>query len=215
MILAQIDLHRDLTFAQADEMQQEALTRVSSGGEAEILFFELQKAVTAGMGISDQEIKSELLDPELKVSKIRRGGRLTVHGPGQLVVFPVLPIQRWQINLHDTLSLYQSWIITWLHKYSISGHLRPGLTGVWIKLEQEFRKISSIGIGMKKGVTQHGISINIEDTSNLFASIIPCGNAIDKTISLRELRQEIPSLEQIARELMETFTTMDLYAPSK
>lgn len=169
----------------------------------------MQPAVTAGMGINGDDISREAKNiPPDQIFRIRRGGRLTAHGPGQLVIYPILPLRHWKLNLHQTLDLYQEWIILWLSRFKLQGLRRPGWTGVWLEKNGHFSKISAMGIGLRHGVSLHGISINIKNTKKLFESIIPCGNFEDGVIDLYEAAsqiQNLPDMEEASVGLREDF----------
>ena len=101
-----------------------------------------------------------------------RGGRVTYHGPGQLVGYPVMSLSPYGDDVHDYVRRMERVIIESLRAYGIDVGLIAGLTGVWTP---ERRKIASIGVHVSRGVTTHGFAINVNNDLQPFEWIIPCG----------------------------------------
>lgn len=112
-------------------------------------------------------------DHHVKVVRIERGGEVTYHGPGQLVVYPILDLRGYKQDIHWYLRALEECILLALHKCGITHAYREdNLTGIWI----QGKKVAAVGIKIKRWITMHGISINVE-TSSLehFNGIVPCG----------------------------------------
>ncbi|HNX81254.1 MAG TPA: lipoyl(octanoyl) transferase LipB [Candidatus Omnitrophota bacterium] len=108
----------------------------------------------------------------IEVLGIDRGGDVTYHGPGQLVVYPIFPLDIVGRDLHRYLRNLEEVILRFLSSFGIPAQRRPGLTGVWI----EDKKIASVGISVRRWVSFHGFSINIEDRGlSGYRFIRPCG----------------------------------------
>jgi len=102
---------------------------------------------------------------------INRGGQATYHGPGQLMGYPIIDLRRCGQDLHRYLRWLEQLLIELLANYGITAWQREALTGVWI----EHRKIASIGVGVRHGVTMHGFALNVCGDLSPFNYIIPCG----------------------------------------
>jgi lipoyl(octanoyl) transferase len=102
---------------------------------------------------------------------INRGGQATFHGPGQLIGYPIVDLQRYGQDLHHYLRWLEQLLIELLEHYHISAMRRDGLTGVWMG----DRKIASIGIGVRHWITMHGFALNVCGDLAPFSHIIPCG----------------------------------------
>lgn len=125
----------------------------------------------------------------ISVIDVDRGGDITFHSPGQLVIYPILDLKKKVKDLHKYLRSLEEAAINFLQKYAISGKRVPGATGVWVMDE----KIASIGIAAKDWVTYHGLSININNDTRFFSMINPCGVKGLKVTSLEEvLGQKVP-----------------------
>ena len=101
-----------------------------------------------------------------------RGGRVTYHGPGQLVGYPVMSLRPYRDDVHDYIRRMERVIIAALARYGIEAGPIEGLTGVWTP---ERRKIASIGVHVSRGITTHGFAINVNNDLQPFEWIVPCG----------------------------------------
>jgi lipoyl(octanoyl) transferase len=129
--------------------------------------------------------------------RIDRGGDVTFHGPGQLVAYPI-------VELHDPLDLrryvraLESAIIGTAGAFGVEAHRIEGLTGVWVGGE---RKLAAIGVRVKRGVTTHGLALNVNTDLGWFAEMVPCGIHDKEVTSLaRELGRPVP-MEEVEERL--------------
>ena len=107
----------------------------------------------------------------IKVLRVDRGGDITFHGPGQLVIYPIVDLRNRGSDLHQYLRLLEEIAITSLRRYSVAGERVSGKTGIWV----ERKKIGSVGIAASNWVTFHGLSINVNVDLRFFKMINPCG----------------------------------------
>ncbi|WP_185882625.1 lipoyl(octanoyl) transferase LipB [Blattabacterium cuenoti] len=137
-----------------------------------------------------------------------RGGDITYHGPGQLVIYPILDMDYFFPDIHKYLRCLEIMIIHFLKYYGIKGQILQGKTGVWLLNENsgKIKKICSIGIRMSRWVTMHGIAININTNLRYFDHIIPCGIKNKKMTSLKEeLKQEHMSFSEAKNIVKQSF----------
>ncbi len=120
--------------------------------------------------------------------RIERGGDITFHGPGQLVAYPIIDLQRHHLGVKDYVNMLEEAVIRTIAHYGITGERVEGATGVWIDkgLPGE-RKICAIGVKCTRFVTMHGLALNINTDLHYFGAINPCG-FIDKGVT--SVRQE-------------------------
>jgi lipoyl(octanoyl) transferase len=112
--------------------------------------------------------------------KINRGGDITYHGPGQLVAYPILDLDKLFTDVHKYVRLLEETVIQVLHYYMIDGQRIDGLTGVWLDSNsKKARKICAIGVHLSRWVSLHGLAFNINSDLKYFNHIIPCGIASD------------------------------------
>jgi lipoate-protein ligase B len=109
--------------------------------------------------------------PEVPVVRVSRGGQVTYHGPGQIVGYPILKLEGKSRDVAKYLRALEAAMIAALARCGIEARARAGLTGVWIGP----RKIASIGVGIRRWVTYHGLALNVCPDLSYFESIVPCG----------------------------------------
>lgn len=136
---------------------------------------------------------ANLLLPEARLSEIgatyyhiNRGGDITYHGPGQLVVYPILDLDHFKADIHWFMRTMEEAVIQTLAHFHIKATRIEKLTGVW--LENPPRKICAMGVKMSRWVTMHGLALNVNPTLNYFTNIVPCGIQ-DKAVT--SMQQEL------------------------
>tara|TARA_B110000285_G_scaffold57645_1_gene65868 strand:+ start:1550 stop:2242 length:693 start_codon:yes stop_codon:yes gene_type:complete len=118
--------------------------------------------------------------------KINRGGDITYHGPGQMVVYPILDLDHFFSDIHKYLRFLEESVIQTLKVYGVAASRVDGLTGVWIDGDTpRARKICAIGVKSSRWVTMHGIGFNVNSDLSYFSHIIPCGIQ-DKSVTSME-----------------------------
>lgn len=137
-----------------------------------------------------------------------RGGDVTYHGPGQLVVYPIVDLERLGIRIHEWIRLLEQAIIDTLEGFGISAGRDPGATGVWVgrgpgdEDGQGGRKIAAIGVRVSRWVTMHGLALNVDPDLAHFDLIVPCGLAGRPVTSIaRERPGTSPTIQEVAAEL--------------
>ncbi|MDG1841124.1 MAG: lipoyl(octanoyl) transferase LipB [Crocinitomicaceae bacterium] len=140
-----------------------------------------------------------LKEKEAVFYKTNRGGDITYHGPGQLVVYPIFDLEQFFTDIHKYMRFLEESVIKTLEVYNIKGERSQGLTGVWIQpQEPHARKICAMGVKSSRWVTMHGIGFNIHPNLSYFENIIPCGITDKNVTSLsQELDKEITTKEVI------------------
>ena len=143
-----------------------------------------------------------LLDPgQAPVHRVGRGGEVTFHGPGQLVGYPILDLKQHGRDVHRYLRLLEDVIIATLAEWDIAATRRNGLTGVWVGTD----KIASIGIGVRRWVTFHGLGLNVNTDLSYFSAIVPCGLPGVRMTSMQELLKAALPLDTVQSTLVRSF----------
>jgi lipoyl(octanoyl) transferase len=157
-----------------------------------LILTEHQPVITLGKAGS---LKNLLYDPEyvksqgIQFYQIDRGGDITFHGPGQLVGYPILNLERFKKDIHWYLRALEEVVIQTLALLKISANRIKGLTGVWVNN----RKICAIGIKTSRWVTMHGFALNVDLPLDYFNYIIPCGlNDKGITSVAEQMKNKIP-----------------------
>ncbi len=165
-------------------------------------FLEHPPLYTAGTSA----VERDLLTDRFPVYKTGRGGQYTYHGPGQRVVYLVLPLKQFQEtpDLRAYIAFLEGWIIAALEHFGIEGVIRKGRVGVWVPGEPD-RKIAAIGVRVRKWVAYHGIALNVDPDLSHFEGIVPCGLRDFGVTSLREVLGRPVSMEEADAALQSTF----------
>lgn len=139
--------------------------------------------------------------------KINRGGDITYHGPGQLVGYPIIDLEHYQIGVREYIEKMEDAIIETIAEYGLIGGRKEGATGVWLESEHKVRarKICAIGVRVSRYVTMHGFALNVNTDMRYFNYINPCGfNSFGVTSIQQELQTEIP-MEDVKKLIKEKF----------
>ncbi len=139
-----------------------------------LLLLEHPPVFTMGKSGDDRHL---VAPGDAEVVHIDRGGDVTYHGPGQLVVYFLLDLDRFYRDLHRFMRDLEEVVLQTLQKYGIEGFRVPGRTGVWVDTEGLERKICAFGIHASRWVTTHGLALNVNPDLNYFNRITPCGIA--------------------------------------
>ncbi len=159
-----------------------------------------------------------LKEKEAKFYKINRGGDITYHGPGQLVVYPILDLENFFTDIHKYMRFLEEAVIQTLAEFGIVAGRVDGFTGVWLpennqtgKLE---RKICAMGVKASRWVTMHGLALNVNVDLNYFSNIIACGIEDKPVTSMQaELNKEIliDEVSEVLKEKLLDLFEMKLY----
>ena len=136
---------------------------------------------------------AELINPlDFPVYEAGRGGRYTYHGPGQRVGYLMLDLEKRGRDVRRLVHSLEEWIITALAELGINAHRAPGRIGIWVGEGQRESKIAALGIRVKRWVTLHGFSINVDPDLTHFGGIVPCGISEFGVTSLAAEGKELP-----------------------
>lgn len=173
----------------------EARAEAIAAGRAEELVWLVEHPPLYTSGTSARI--EDLTDPErFPVYEARRGGQYTYHGPGQRVAYVMLDLGRRGRDVRAFVQQLEHWVIAALAEFNVTGHIREGRVGVWVERPEKPRapdgaiceeKIAAIGIRLRKWVSFHGISVNVEPDLEHFSGIVPCGIRAHGVTSLVDL----------------------------
>lgn len=156
--------------------------------------------------ISEAELKKK----NATFHKINRGGDITYHGPGQLVMYPILDLDNFFTDIHKYLRFLEEAVILTLEEYGLKTSRSEGETGVWLDVGTPFaRKICAMGVRASRWVTMHGLALNVNADLGYFDNIIPCGIRGKAVTSLNvELGKETISMAEVEEKLLRHFKTL-------
>ena len=166
-----------------------------------ILIVEHPPVITLGARLNANKllvVPEQLLQKGIDIVNIRRGGGATAHNPGQLVFYPILNLQHLGLGINEYIRELETIGIELLKQLCVCSTRRKGYPGLWIGnnsqskiVNRQFKKVASIGVRVSKGVTYHGMAINIQNDLSIFDLIVPCGlDGIEMTSVLKETGNE-------------------------
>ena len=130
--------------------------------------------------------------------KINRGGDITFHGPGQLVIYPIFDLDNFFTDIHKYLRFLEEVVILVLKNYGLIGERLVGSTGVWLDVNKNPRKICAMGVRASRWVTMHGLAFNISVNLDRFSGIVPCGISDKSVTSLNKELKTPPLFEDVS-----------------
>ena len=143
---------------------------------------------------------SELLAARgVAVRDTDRGGDITFHGPGQLVAYPIIPLNVYGMGLHDYMRFLEQVVIDLLASFNVQGHRLEGATGVWVEgADRTARaKICAMGVKLRRWVSFHGLALNVTTDLSYFDLINPCGLGLPVTSLAKELGSACPEISLV------------------
>ena len=151
-----------------------------------IWFLEHPAIFTGGSGYKE----SEILDKSILITKTSRGGKITWHGPGQLICYFVIDLNKRKKDIRNFVKIVEQSIIKTLDEFNINSESDRKNIGIWHKSEKNINKIGAIGIRVKKWIAYHGFSINISNQLTEYKKIIPCGINDRGVTNLIEIKKQ-------------------------
>ena len=148
--------------------------------------------------------ESEILDKSINFTKTNRGGKITYHGPGQLVFYFVIDLNKRGKNIKKLITVIENTIIKTLKSYNINCFADRKNIGIWHKNKSgQINKIAAIGIKVRKWIAYHGFSINIKNDLDAYKKIIPCGIKNRGVINLNRIKKQ--NYKNIKKDLIKNF----------
>ena len=185
---------KPVNYTKALRLLEKRVKKVNAGGTELVWFLEHPLTYTAGI----RSKKEEILDSSIEIVKTNRGGKITLHNPGQQIVYFVLDLNRRKKDIRNLVRQIENAIIKFLKIYNIESYADKKDIGIWVKK----KKIAAIGIRVSRWVAYHGFSINIKNNLEDYKRIIPCGLNNTKITSLKN-EKIIPS--NITKNLKKIF----------
>jgi lipoyl(octanoyl) transferase len=178
-----------VAYPEAVAVMEERVARIAEGTEPELVWLvEHPPLYTAGTSAQP----ADLLSPDrFPVFESGRGGQYTYHGPGQRVAYVMLDLKSRRPDLRAYVAALERWVITTLASFNIRGETREDRVGVWVqrpdKAPGREEKIAAVGIRVRRWVSYHGVSLNVDPDLEHFSGIIPCGVGAHGVTSLVDL----------------------------
>ena len=163
---------KPIKYEEAVEYMESRLNDLNENiGDELIWILEHNEVYTGGTSYKQDEI----LDKSIKVLKTNRGGKITYHGPGQLICYLVIDLKKREKDIRKFISLIEKSIIDSIKSYKIDTFADKDNIGIWYNNNNDIKKIAAIGVRVSKWIAYHGFAININNDLENFKKIIPCG----------------------------------------
>ena len=176
-----------VNYAEAVDFLEKRLIEVNQKKSNELIWaLEHPSTFTAGVSYN----KNEILDKKINLIKTNRGGKITWHGPGQLVCYFVIDLNKRKKDIRKFVTLIEKTIIQTLRKYKINSFSDRKNIGIWVNDKNKTKKIGAIGIKIKKWIAYHGFSLNINNSIHQYKKIIPCGIKNKEVSNLKLIKNQ-------------------------
>ncbi len=200
----------DDAFALQQHLQQEVIEDRGNGGRQILLLVEHDPpviTVTRRPGAAEHVLASEAALEAAGVERkdTNRGGDVTYHGPGQLVAYPILDLNRMQLRLHGYMRWLESRVRETVGTFGIEGQRDETATGVWVGEGEQQRKIAAMGVRVSRWVSMHGLALNVNPDMSHFDLIVPCGLHGRNVTSMAMELGEAPPMGHVKAVLADAF----------
>ena len=165
-----------------------------------IWILEHEEVYTAGSSYNENEI----LNKNINLVKTNRGGKITYHGPGQIICYFVIDLKKRKKDIRKFITLIEKTIIETLADFNINSFGDPKNIGIWINHKNEVKKIAAIGVRVSKWIAYHGFSININNNLKVYQNIIPCGISDKGVTNLKEINDQ--DYNDLSDNIVKNFT---------
>ena len=178
---------KPIKYDQAIKFLEKRLADINNNEKGDLIWIlEHEEIYTAGTSYKEEEI----LNKNINLIKTSRGGKITYHGPGQLICYFAIDLKLRQKDIRKFITLIEKTIIESLSEYNIKSFGDPKNIGIWINDKNYTKKVAAIGVRVSKWIAYHGFAININNNLNKYKDIIPCG-ILDKGVTnLKEINNQ-------------------------
>tara|TARA_B100001093_G_C26491626_1_gene869301 strand:- start:132 stop:752 length:621 start_codon:yes stop_codon:yes gene_type:complete len=191
---------KPVKYMDALKVMENRLTDVNQKKANDLVWIlEHENIYTAGTSYNE----SEILDKSIDVIKTNRGGKITYHGPGQLICYFVINLNKQNKDIRKFISKIEKTIIDTLKFYNIETFSDKENIGIWYNDKSEIKKVAAIGVRISKWIAYHGFSINISNDLRKYKAIIPCGIENKGVTNLKEIKDQ--DYEKLESKLIENF----------
>ena len=177
---------KPVNYIDAVNFMEERLEQIFKKSEKELIWtLEHEEIYTAGTSYS----KTDILDNSIQIIETNRGGKITCHGPGQLICYFVLDLRN-KKDIRKFINSIEKTIIETLKIFNIETFADDDNVGIWHNENNKINKVAAIGVRVKKWIAYHGFAINIDNNLNQYKKIIPCGIKDKGITNLREIKNK-------------------------
>ena len=171
----------------AIKLLEERLLDISINKKGDLIWIlEHEEVYTAGSSYKEDEI----LNKNIKLTKTNRGGKITYHGPGQLICYFAIDLKKRNKDIRKFITLLEKTIIESLSEFNIESFGDPKNIGIWVNDKNNIQKVAAIGLRISKWIAYHGFAININNDLTKYQNIIPCGISDKGVTNLKNINNQ-------------------------
>ena len=191
---------KPVKYEDAIEFMEKRLSEIDKKNSNDLIWIlEHKELYTAGTSSSENDI----LDKSIKIIKTNRGGKITYHGPGQLICYFVVDLKKDKKDIRKFITILEKTIINTLKFYGIETFADKENIGIWYNDNNKIKKIAAIGVRVSKWIAYHGFSININNDLEKYDAIIPCGIRDRGITNLKKIKDQ--NYTELGDKLIENF----------
>ena len=191
---------KPVIYEDAKKVMEERLLNVDLNKSNELIWtLEHPDIYTAGTSYNENDI----LDKSIKILETNRGGKITYHGPGQLICYFVIDLKKRKKDIRNFISIIEKTIIDTLQFFNIKTFSDKENIGIWYKDKEQTKKVAAIGVRISKWIAYHGFSININSNLDKYKAIIPCGIKDKGITNLKQIKDQ--DYRELEKKLVEVF----------
>ena len=191
---------KPVKYDDAISLMEKRLKKIDQNESNDLIWIlEHDDIYTAGTSYKEEEI----LDKSIKILKTNRGGKITYHGPGQLICYFVIDLRKIKKDIRKLILIIEKTIIETLKYYRINSFSDKKNIGIWYNDSKQIKKIAAIGVRVSKWIAYHGFSININNDLEKYKAIIPCGIENKGVTNLKSIKDQ--NYQDISNKLIENF----------
>ena len=191
---------KPINYEDALKFMEKRLQEIDKNKSKDLIWIlEHENIYTAGTSYKENEI----IDKSIEIFKTNRGGKITYHGPGQLICYFVINLKKGKKDIRKFITIIEKTIIETLKYYKIDTFTDKDNIGIWYKDKSKIKKIAAIGVRVSKWIAYHGFAININNDLKKYEAIIPCGIKDKGVTNLKNIKDQ--NYEGIENILIENF----------
>jgi len=178
---------KPIKYINALDFLEKRLINIDSNNEKDLIWIlEHEDVYTAGTSYNENEI----LDKSINLIKTNRGGKITYHGPGQIICYFVIDLKKRKKDIRKFITLIEKTIIETLLEFNIKTFNDSKNIGIWFDDKKKIKKVAAIGVRVSKWIAYHGFAINVNNDLNKYKSIIPCGIRDKEVTNLKKINNQ-------------------------
>jgi len=185
----------------AIKLLEERLLDINNSKKSDLIWLlEHEEIYTAGTSYKEEEI----LNKDIMVIKTNRGGKITYHGPGQLICYFAIDLKQRQKDIRKFITLIETTIIESLSEFNIKSFSDPKNIGIWVDDKTDIKKIAAIGVRVSNWIAYHGFAININNDLSKYQNIVPCGISDKDVTNLKSINDQ--NYNMLSDVIVDNFT---------